>query len=106
MGVQVGARAAGEKKPGGEKIAMVRLWSFFGVPNARAICRGSRLRYAQEYADPKVRHPANEESKRGEKRPPHQDCSLDISLQLDSSDVGAIDIIAKSRHDLSGLHGV
>jgi hypothetical protein len=66
MGVQVGARAAGEKKPGGEKIAMVRLWSFFGVPNAAPFAGAQDFDTLRNTLIQKYGHPANEESKRGE----------------------------------------
>jgi hypothetical protein len=66
MGVQVGARAASEKILGGEKVTSVRLWSFFGVPNAAPFAGPQDFDTLRTTLIQKYSHPANEETRRGE----------------------------------------
>jgi hypothetical protein len=60
MGVQVGARA------GAEKITSVRLWSFFGVPNAAPLAGAQDFDTLKTTLVQQYGHPANEETRRGE----------------------------------------
>jgi hypothetical protein len=60
MGVQVGARA------GAEKVTSVRLWSFFGVPNAAPFAGPQDFDTLRTTLIQKYGHPANEETRRGE----------------------------------------
>jgi hypothetical protein len=60
MGVQVGARL------GGEKVTSVRLWSFFGVPNAAPLAGAQDFNTLKTTLIQECGHPANEETKRGE----------------------------------------
>jgi hypothetical protein len=60
LGVQVGARE------GSDKMALVRLWSFFGLPSSPPLAGSQdfdtlKTALIQEYG-----HPAREETKRGE----------------------------------------
>ena len=60
MGVQVGARA------GGDKIAMVRLWSFFGLPSSTPLSGPRDFDTLKSTLTQQYGHPAGEETKRGE----------------------------------------
>jgi hypothetical protein len=66
MGVQVGARQNSQKTPGGEKVASVRLWSFFGVPDAAPSAGAQDFDTLRTTLIQKCGHPTNEEAKRGE----------------------------------------
>jgi hypothetical protein len=60
MGVQVGAREVAGK------ITLVRLWSFFGVPNAAPLAGPQDFDTLKTALIQKYGHPANEETRRGE----------------------------------------
>jgi hypothetical protein len=60
LGVQIGARQ------GSEKIALVRLWSFFGLPNSPPLARAQDFDTLKTSLIQKYGHPAREEMKRGE----------------------------------------
>jgi hypothetical protein len=59
MGVQVGARRS-------EKISSIRLWSFFGVPNAAPLAGAQDFDTLRNILIQQYGYPANEEAKRGE----------------------------------------
>lgn len=60
MGVQVGARV------GSEKIASIRLWSYFGIPNSPPGASAQDFDTLRTILIQKYGQPANDESKRGE----------------------------------------
>lgn len=60
MGVQVGARQ------GSQKISLVRLWSFFGLPSSAPLAGPQDFDTLKTMAIQKYGVPANEEVKRGE----------------------------------------
>jgi hypothetical protein len=60
LGVQVGARE------GSEKIALVRLWSFFGLPSSPPLASPRDFDTLKTTLIQKYGQPAHEETKRGE----------------------------------------
>ncbi len=60
MGVQVGARA------GTDQIAMVRLWSFFGLPSSAPLSGPRDFDTLKTTVTQQYGHPSGEETKRGE----------------------------------------
>jgi hypothetical protein len=65
LGVQIGARQVGARQ-GGDKIALVRLWSFFGLPSSPPLAGSQDFDTLQTALTQKYGHPASEETKRGE----------------------------------------
>jgi len=65
LGVQIGARQVGARE-GSEKIALVRLWSFFGLPSSAPSAGPQDFDTLKTALIQKCGHPAHEEMKRGE----------------------------------------
>jgi hypothetical protein len=65
LGVQIGARQIGARE-GSEKIALVRLWSFFGLPSSVPSAGSQDFDTLKTTLIQKYGQPANEETKRGE----------------------------------------